>query len=151
MVSLRPALEEEAASLTDLCLRSKAFWGYDDAFMKACSDELTITAEDFLRSAICVAVDGETIVGMAQFGIAGENASLHKLFVEPSCIGTGAGREMFAWSLARATQHGARHLWIEADPNAAGFYRKMGAVEDGFTLSESIPGRVLPRMRLDLR
>ena len=36
MLGLRPARPEEGAELIELCLRSKAVWGYDDAFMAAC-------------------------------------------------------------------------------------------------------------------
>jgi hypothetical protein len=30
---IRSARVEEAAALSDLCVRSKAVWGYDDSFM----------------------------------------------------------------------------------------------------------------------
>ena len=43
MLALRPARPEEAPALTELCLRSKAVWGYDAAFMQACRRELTMT------------------------------------------------------------------------------------------------------------
>ena len=35
MLALRAARPDEAELLTDLCLRAKAVWGYDDAFMRA--------------------------------------------------------------------------------------------------------------------
>jgi hypothetical protein len=39
---------------------------------------------------------------------------------------------------------------IEADPDAAPFYRKMGAKHCGFAPSGSIPGRVLPKLVKEL-
>lgn len=119
--------------------------------MMACREELTITTRDFDRSTLYVAINGETIVGLAQSGIDGTEAHLHKLFIEPRAIRTGAGRELFGWTVTAARQHRAERLWIEADPDAAEFYRKMGAVDDGFVPSQSIPGRVLPRLRFDLQ
>ena len=43
---------------------------------------------------------------------------------------------------------GAAALEIDADPHAAGFYERMGAVRIGETPSSLIPGRSLPRLRL---
>jgi hypothetical protein len=37
---IRPAQADEVEALTALALRSKAHWGYDDAFMEACRAEL---------------------------------------------------------------------------------------------------------------
>lgn len=39
---LRPAGPDEAAAISALALRSKAHWGYDEAFLAACRDDLTI-------------------------------------------------------------------------------------------------------------
>ena len=43
MIRLRDARQDELQSLTELCLRSKAVWGYDAAFMAACRIELTLS------------------------------------------------------------------------------------------------------------
>ena len=147
---LRPPRPDEAELLTDLCLRSKAVWGYDDAFMRACRTELTLSPADFARSSLQVAVEGETIAGVVQVVVAGDDADLAKLFIAPSTLRTGVGRKLFDWAVNNARQHGARWLWIEADPDAADFYRRMGAVDDGVAPSGSIPGRILPRLRLAL-
>ena len=53
MLHLRPARPDEADLLTELCLRSKAVWGYDDAFMRACRAELTLSPADFTRPHRC--------------------------------------------------------------------------------------------------
>jgi hypothetical protein len=39
---------------------------------------------------------------------------------------------------------------IEADPGATPFYERMGARHAGFARSQSIAGRMLPRMQMDL-
>jgi len=36
---LRPAVRAEADALSQLGLRSKAYWGYDEAFIEACRAE----------------------------------------------------------------------------------------------------------------
>lgn len=43
-----------------------------------------------------------------------------------------------------------RQLTVDADPDAAPFYRRMGARDDGQAASGSIPGRLLPRLVFDV-
>lgn len=50
MPVLRRARASDAAALSALALISKAHWGYDEAFMQACHDELTYTAAIFTSS-----------------------------------------------------------------------------------------------------
>jgi GNAT superfamily N-acetyltransferase len=147
---LRPARPDEAALLTELCLRSKAVWGYDEAFMLACAAELTLTPADCATSSVQVAVEGDEIAGVVQVAIEGNEADLTKLFIAPSTMRRGAGRRLFDWAAHTARQNGAKWLRIEADPDAAGFYRRMGAIDDGVTPSGSIPGRFLPRLKYRL-
>ena len=150
MLHLRPARPDEADLLTELCLRSKAVWGYDDAFMRACRAELTLSPADFTRSSLQVAVEGDEVTGIVQVVVDGEKADLAKLFIAPSALRAGVGRKLFDWAVSTARERGARWLWIEADPDAAEFYRRMGAVDDGIAPSGSIPGRFLPRLKLRL-
>jgi GNAT superfamily N-acetyltransferase len=147
MLQLRPARPDEAELLTELCLRSKAVWGYDDAFMRACRAELTLTADDCADALLQVAADGDVVAGVVQVSVNGEAADLAKLFIAPGTIRSGVGRQLFDWAAAAARQRGARFLSIEADPDAAGFYRRMGAVDDGTAPSGSIPGRFLPKLK----
>jgi len=150
MMRLRSPAPEEAAALSDLCLRSKAVWGYDEAFLKACRAELALTPGDFLATHVAVAERDGAIVGVAQISVEGERADLAKLFVEPEGMRTGVGRLLYDWALARARAAGAARMTIDADPGAAAFYTRMGAREIGVALSGSIPGRVLPRFAVDL-
>jgi GNAT superfamily N-acetyltransferase len=148
MLQLRPARPDEAETLTELCLQSKAVWGYDDAFMRACRAELTLTAKDCATALIQVAADGDAVAGVVQVTIDGEAADLAKLFIAPGALRAGIGRQLFDWAVTTARRRGARWMTIDADPGAAEFYRRMGAVDDGTAPSGSIPGRVLPRLRL---
>ena len=150
MLRLRAPLANEMTALTELCLRSKAVWGYDQAFMEACRAELTLTPRDLETSRLQIAERDGTIVGVAQVSAADDTAHLEKLFIEPDVLRAGAGRLLFDWALATARSLGARTMIIEADPGAAAFYRRMGATDDGVAPSASIPGRFLPRLRLNL-
>ena len=147
---LRPAAPHELATLSALCLRSKAHWGYDAAFLAACRDELTLTAQDLAQTALCVAECGAVPAGLAQVSRDQDPADLLKFFVDPPFIGAGLGRRLFGWALDETRAQGRSALMIEADPDAEGFYLAMGATRIGQAPSGSIPGRVLPLLRVDL-
>jgi GNAT superfamily N-acetyltransferase len=147
-VHIRPAVPAEAATLSDLALRSKGHWGYDQAFLDACRDELTIAPEwcDGIHTA--VATCGESLLGFYRLSGEPPEGTLESLFVEPSAIGSGVGRQLFDAAVARARELRMTSLRIESDPFAAPFYRHLGAEVIGETPSGSIAGRSLPLLRL---
>jgi len=150
MLVLRPARSEEGPALTELCLRSKAVWGYDDVFMQACRKELTLTPATVLANRVQVAELDGRLAGIAEVKSSGDTAQLEKLFVEPAMLRTGTGRMLLDWAKTTARAAGATALIIEADPDAAEFYRRMGAIDDGLVPSGSIPGRLIPKLNLPL-
>ncbi|MDB5582481.1 MAG: family N-acetyltransferase [Bradyrhizobium sp.] len=150
MIRLRNALPDELPGLSGLCLRSKAHWGYDAAFMAACRTELTLLPDELESTSLQVAERDATVVGLAQIKLTGADAELLKLFVEPALLGAGIGRLLFGWATAEARNLGATRMLIEADPGAVPFYERMGAHQAGFTPSQSIPGRMLPRLLMEL-
>lgn len=155
MLHLRPPTRQELSAISDLMFRSKAVWGYDQDFMEACRDELTLTHEQLDTSDICIAVDGDMLIGMAQVSIENGQADLAALFVDPDHKGTGAGRILFEWAVTSARKicaenPGFSKMIIDADPFAAPFYRHMGAHDIGSTPSSAIPGRTLPQLAYDL-
>ena len=76
----------ELPALSELCMRSKAVWGYDADFMAACLKELTFVPGDLVSSRIAVAARGESVLGVAQVRMVGRDADLQKLFVEPATL-----------------------------------------------------------------
>ncbi|MFF2081119.1 GNAT family N-acetyltransferase [Kitasatospora sp. NPDC058162] len=145
---IRSARPGEAGLLTGIALRAKAYWGYDEAFMAACREELTLDAAALERAS--VAEDGARVVGFAVLTGAPPSGELDMLFVEPDRIGHGIGRALFEQVRDRARAAGLRRFTIDADPNAEPFYLAMGAVRIGSTVSDSIPGRELPLLEVDL-
>jgi GNAT superfamily N-acetyltransferase len=149
---LQPARPEDAATLSAIALESKAHWGYDEAFMALCRDELTITAADVARYPTFALREGAAIVGFymlvpREAGV----IELDLLYLLPAAIGRGHGRRLFEHAVRTARAAGYRTMHIQGDPNAAEFYRRMGARPVGSTPSGSVPGRVLPTFHLDLR
>jgi N-acetylglutamate synthase-like GNAT family acetyltransferase len=77
-------------------------------------------------------------------------AELDHLWVAPTHIGTGVGKELFIHAMQSAAGRKVSEVEILSDPNAEGFYRKMGAHRIGETVSE-IEGqpRTLPRLSVN--
>ena len=143
---LRSPSQYEFAILTDLCMRSKAVWGYTPEMLEDFRAELTVSEEDAANDVIVVADDILGIAGVVQVAIDGDTAWLEKLFVEPTRLGEGTGQMMYVWACRVAQDAGAKDLVIDCDPDAKDFYLRMGAERDGEAESPSISGRMLPRL-----
>lgn len=133
-------------TISALCLRSKAHWGYDEAFMAACVDVLTFTPDDLTKGPLVVAMHNNIMAGMCQVSVVDNAGELEHLFVEPAHIGTGVGRFLFDWAIENLRQAGATALSVTSDPHAAAFYRHVGCQEVGHVPSNAIAGRFLPRL-----
>ncbi|WP_344049663.1 GNAT family N-acetyltransferase [Streptomyces thermoalcalitolerans] len=150
-VRIRPARAAEAGTLTDLALRSKAYWGYDAQFMEACRDELTLAADEVTRRRAMVAERDGRILGFTTLEGEPPAGVLGMMFVDPQAIGRGIGRLLFEHTVATGRDLGFTRLTIDADPHAEPFYRAMGAVRTGNVPSGSIAGRVLPQMTFTIQ
>ena len=136
--------------LTALALRAKAHWGYDADFMERAAAEIVIGPDDVERHEVWVLEAGSgQVVGFHRV-ILGEPAVLEDLWLEPAAIGQGRGRQLWDHAVATARAGGAAALELDADPNATGFYERMGAVRVGSTPSAIDASRALPRMRRGL-
>jgi GNAT superfamily N-acetyltransferase len=146
---IRPARAGEADALTALALRSKAYWGYDAAFMDVVRPILTITEDDLIASPVQVLETVGEPIGFYRLTGEPPRGELEDLWIEPSAIGHGDGRRLFEHALRTAAKLGFETLTIEAEPNAEGFYRAMGAVHVGERRSPS--GRTLALLEVPTR
>jgi GNAT superfamily N-acetyltransferase len=145
-ITVRQGRPDDAAALTELALRAKASWGYDEAFMAACRDELTLTPQKMAAWRVWVAEAGGELAGMVALSL-GDVAEVEDFFVEPAFQGRGVGAALMATLLEAARVAGATALEVDADPNAETIYAKLGFETFSRSPSGSIPGRWLPRMR----
>lgn len=151
-VQLRPAILSDAAELSSVALRSKAYWGYSAEFLRACRATLHITPVQIRDDGFTVAVRDDVVVGFSRLvGNADLRVSLQHLWVVPEAIGTGVGRVLWREAVRVACAGGFAAIDVMADPHAVGFYRAMGAVHVEDVASESVAGRVLPLLRCPVR
>ena len=144
---IRAARADEAAALTDLAMRSKAYWGYEADFLARCRAALEVKTAALSAQPHFVAERDGRRLGFYGFEPLPDGVGLDYLFVEPDCVGQGIGRALWQHALAVAARLGHGTLTVVADPNAAGFYRRMGAEPAGDQASDLEPEHILPVFR----
>ena len=147
---IRRATPEEASTLTTIALEAKRYWGYPEHWIKHWESDLTISADFIREHHVYVAeVEGE-IRGFYALCVTGDSAELEHLWVTPASIGTGVGKELFLDAMDKAAALAVRDVEISSDPNAAGFYKRMGATQIG-EVESPIDGqaRKLPRLKIE--
>ncbi len=149
---IRAAVHGEIDALTALAHRSKRHWGYPEAWIVEWREALTVTAEQLADYTVRVVDDGGTPAGFYILIVDGTAAELEAMWVDPPSIGQGVGELLFRDAVAHADRQGARTLGILSDPNAVGFYERMGARPDGREYAP-VAGveRYLPRLKLEIR
>jgi N-acetylglutamate synthase-like GNAT family acetyltransferase len=149
---IRRAKPAEAEVLTEIAHAAKRHWGYPENWIEHWKNDLTITPEFISKNEVYVALAGEEIVGCCAIVFDDLLAELEHMWIKPERIGTGVGRALFLRLKERAVNLGLPALEISSDPNAEGFYQRLGAKRIGDVRSE-IEGkpRVLPRMKVELK
>lgn len=160
-MTIRRAAVEEAGLLTTIALEAKRYWGYPEHWIKHWEADLTVSPEFIRDNHVYVAeADGE-VRGFYALCVLGETGSerkeelgpnkaeLEHMWVKPDYIGTGVGKELFLDAMERAAALDVRDVELSADPNAAGFYTRMGATEIG-EVNAPMDGqeRKLPRLKI---
>ena len=146
--AVRRARQEEARALLELAVRSKAHWGYSGEFLRRWREVMEIDEGFVARNPVFVAEVGGRPVGFHGVSGAPPEGTLDVLFVEPSFIGRGVGRLLWEHALVTARELGFTRLLIESEPEAEGFYLRMGAVRVGSSTSPLDPSRILPVLRV---
>ena len=147
---IRKASVYDAPALTELALRSKRAWGYDDVFIAKIMDDMVVRGDYLKHEHGLVAEERGSILGYAIMRTEEDTAILRDLFIEPAYFKRGIGTRLFAKCVEIARNHRLKRLSLESDPNAAEFYRRMGMHVAGSVPSSAGNGRNLPLMEMDL-
>jgi len=126
MISIRQVNPSDAGILTQIALSAKRYWGYPEPWIEIWKPQLTFEPAYFeANESWSAEVDGQPVAFYTLLDKAGV-AWLENLWVRPEFIGRGIGRVLFLHALQLARLRGYKIFHLEADPNAAGFYEKMG-------------------------
>tara|TARA_R110002072_G_scaffold222619_2_gene379694 strand:- start:299 stop:757 length:459 start_codon:yes stop_codon:yes gene_type:complete len=140
---------EDAEVLTEIAVKSKAYWGYENDQVESWREDLTVTPKMFDESNIYKYIVDNQIGGFYILERANIRTSfLNFLFVSPDYIKQGIGHQLLQHAVAYCKDGGSAILNVLSDPNAASFYAKYG-FEVIDQRESSIPGRFLPEMELE--
>lgn len=151
---------DEHNVLTDISFASKKYWNYPANFFEIWKDELTISRNYILQNQVFTIRSATTIVGYYSVvelkndlqisTITGVTSFtlraghwLEHMFILPAFIGKGLGNKLFHHCIKNCRSRNTRKIGILSDPNAKGFYIKMGCnfVSDA---PSTIAGRTTP-------
>ena len=150
-IQIRRATPDEADTLTVIAHAAKRHWKYPEDWIERWRADLTITPEFIADNEVYVATIDDTIAGCCALVVSDSLAELEHMWIDPQQMGAGVGRALFERTRQRAAELGLAELELSADPNAEGFYERMGAQRIS-EISAEMDGqlRVLPRMKIDL-
>lgn len=145
----RPADPSELEQINAFIRKSKSYWGYTEAFLDAFMEKWRVKLKGaFLENELIFLEQDKQPVGLFAFKINEQDLpELDLFFIDFNRIGQGIGKAMWQQVLNFAKKRGWEKFLLISDPNAEGFYIKMGAK----TISrfESFPGRFVPVMQVE--
>jgi ribosomal protein S18 acetylase RimI-like enzyme len=149
VAAIRDARPDEALALESLHRRASEVWEEYRAQLAAHPDAIAPPHQAIAEGRVRVAVDasGHRLGFSVVLPVEAGRCELDDLFVEPEWMGRGVGRALVDDLSARAAAAGASHVDVVANPNALGFYSRLGFQITGQT---STRFGSAPRMTLEL-
>jgi predicted N-acetyltransferase YhbS len=129
---IRSARSGEREALEDLQRRSSLHWPMYREQLAAQPDAIELPGEQIAAGLVRVAEQYGLVVGFAVLleRCAGA-CELDGLFVEPDWMGAGIGRRLVNDAKRIARERGATRIDVVANPQAVGFYERVGFVSVG--------------------
>jgi GNAT superfamily N-acetyltransferase len=146
---IRHARPHEGERLREIAVAAKGHWGYDSERVLEWAAMGDFSPGGLRENEVFVAEVEGRAVAWAALILRGDLVWLDDLWVEPQWIGKGVGSLLFRHAARRAAELGGKRMEWEAEPNAVGFYERLG----GRYLRDSEPtswGRAIPVMGVDL-
>ena len=139
------ATPADAPRLTEIAFAAKRHWGYPERWIQTWRNILTMRPEFIAANDTYSAIDDARVVGFYLLTTENDGLHLDHLWILPGEMGRGIGRALFEHAVEQAKRLRFRAIKIEADPNAEGFYLRMGAKRVGTQVTEiEGEGRELP-------
>lgn len=151
MIEIRRALPEDAEKLTEIAIAAKRHWNYPEQWIEIWTPLLTFKPEDIQNSIMFKALVDDEIVGFYRLFIHESRAVLEDLWVSPEYMNQKIGRMLFEHAVSNCRSANVTVMELDADPNAQGFYEKMGMHKVGEKKTEvNDQPRILPIMEISL-
>jgi ribosomal protein S18 acetylase RimI-like enzyme len=150
-IEIRETKLSEAETLTKIAYAAKRYWNYPEVYIDLWTESLTYTPDRIKNSIVYAAILDETVLGFYVLIATGADGvyEIDGLWVDPEYIGQGIGKKLFKHAAEVVQAEGGHALRLDADPNAVGFYQRMGMVKIGESPSKP-QGRLLDVMAINL-
>ena len=150
MYCIFAAKENNIADINRIAYESEAYWGYNSEYMERFKEIYRIT-EDYIKAKpTFILVEGNHIIGFYSLVLNGKEAELELFYSDPQNIGKGYGKKMWGHLISYCKREGIKSLSLVANPQAKGFYEKMGAVMIDQVESRLRTGRKIPRLMFEI-
>jgi GNAT superfamily N-acetyltransferase len=130
------AKRDDASALTAIAFAAKRHWHYPERWIESWRGALTIRPDFVATHETYTATIAARTVGFYALSCKGNRVELLHMWVLPDAMGRGVGRALFLHAVERVKTLGFRELEIESDPNAEGFYQRLGARRVGSRIRE---------------
>ncbi|WP_162263960.1 MULTISPECIES: GNAT family N-acetyltransferase [Legionella] len=129
--------------------QSKAVWNYSESFLNVFMEKYGVKPSFLEREEIVLFEKDQSLVGLYAFKINEQSAAeLDLFFINSNHIRQGLGKQIWQHAINFASTKGWLKFELVSDPNAEGFYLKMGA--KSLRKFESFPGRFVPVLSVSL-
>lgn len=146
MQNIRSAKADEYEILSDIAIKSEAYWGYDPDYMDKFKYTYNVSAEFINNNPTVIIEKDKNIIGFYGLLIEEHEVSLEYFFIEPKYIGQGHGKSLWGYLVEDCKNLGIKEFSIVTSPQAKEFYEKMGAIPCGEVESLLKKGRMIPRL-----
>ena len=128
-VTVRQANAPDLHRLTAIAHAAKASWGYAPEMMAKMTDALTATEKTLATEIVRVAQSEKGIAGWISYmPVNDKTVSVEGLWIDPNFMGKAVGRLLWDSMEQDAVSNGFAEIEVLSDPNAYGFYEKMGCI-----------------------
>lgn len=146
MINIRCANPTDSKSLTELAIRSEAYWGYDDNFMDNFKAIYKVSEEFIINNPTYIMEKEGEVIGFYGILIEEPQRSLEYFFIEPKFIGKGYGKLLWNHVIKSCNTLNIKEFIIVTSPQAQAFYAKLGAKLQGEVESLVAKGRMIPQL-----
>ncbi len=148
MIHFRSAEIFEAEKLSDLAIKSEAYWGYDSDYMKKFEEIYKLTEDFLIKNPTFIATEKDgTIIGFYSVSINKKENSIEYFYIDTQCMGKGYGKIMCEHMKAYCKEKGLKEIFLVTSPQAKNFYIKMGAIPIAEVESLLKKGRIIPKLK----
>lgn len=151
LILYRPT-ETDLTDINELILSAKRSWNYPEHLIELWKPDMFISSDTLDEQEFWIARN-ETEELVYVYSISQQTKAVYELndcWVAPQFKGQGYGKDLFTHLLQTLSCKNAETLVIVSDPNAEGFYKRMGASKVGEHTSKP-EGRMLPVLELQLK